>query len=163
MSLPTINKSVSTSCIGLYFWSLNDVLDKLIPGVKHKQFPSFNLFWVIKPSTFLGFCCASATAQGSWLYFFRYKKNIQGRDKSQYVHGLINTTILVALSYKTLYDVYRTNSIFYLLLYIPYFLWIQFANILNIQLVFGKTKWFIFICIGNATKQNWGLSSFFIG
>lgn len=79
-------------------------------------------------------------AQGSWLYFFRYKKNIQGRDKTQYVHGLISTSVLVALSYKTLYDVYLTNNIFYLLLYIPYFLWIQFANILNIQLVLGKTK-----------------------
>jgi len=81
-----------------------------------------------------------SSAQGSWLYFFRFKRNIQGRDKSQYIYGLINTTILVGLSYNTLYDIYQTKKNVYLLLYIPYFLWIQFANILNLQLVLGKTK-----------------------
>ena len=39
-----------------------------------------------------------------------------------------------------LYCLYQTKKNVYLLLYIPYFLWIQFANILNLQLVLGKTK-----------------------
>ena len=78
--------------------------------------------------------------QGAWLYSFRYKKSIKGREKNQYFYGLINTSILVSLSFKTLYDLCLTNNLKYVFLYIPYFLWIQFANILNIQLWLGKTK-----------------------
>lgn len=77
-----------------------------------------------------------ATLQGFWLYNFR------SSDTYPHVY-FISMLLLFAL---VLFAFYRLNTFVslinykYILLYIPYFLWINFANILNIQLFLGITK-----------------------
>lgn len=82
--------------------------------------------------------------QGSWLYAFRYKKDVGGRSKKQYTWSVI---LLLALLSFGIYRVFSlsmltsqyTNSS-YVWLYYPYFLWINFASLLGLQLYLGITK-----------------------
>tara|TARA_Y100000992_G_scaffold267478_1_gene206055 strand:+ start:353 stop:871 length:519 start_codon:yes stop_codon:yes gene_type:complete len=85
-----------------------------------------------------------AGLQGLWLYSFRYIKKIAGRFKSQYLSGV---TILFSLVGFGAYRVYnfvfnkeKVSTIKYLYLYLPYFVWINFASILGLQLYLGITK-----------------------
>ena len=89
---------------------------------------------------FIKYTIIESILQGTWLYNFRYKKSIKGREKKQYFYGLISTNMLVFLTYTNLNHLISTKNKIYILLYIPYFLWIQLANILNYQLYFGFTK-----------------------
>jgi len=79
--------------------------------------------------------------QGLWLYNFRYKPEIKGRNKDQYFYGLI--TIFALLGF----GLYRLNTFIlnpeaweYTKYYIPYLLWITFATLLNMQLYTGVIK-----------------------
>ncbi len=76
--------------------------------------------------------------QGLWLYNFNSNNSIN-RNKSNYRNSLFIMLLLVLFSY------YRLSFLFnkfpnYIYLYIPYFLWINFAHILNWQLYLGITK-----------------------
>lgn len=78
--------------------------------------------------------------QGLWLYMFRFKKNIIDR-KNGYLKGIIPMIGLFFMSWFRLKTILDTPDIFpYLLLYLPYLLWINFAHILNWQLILGFTK-----------------------
>ena len=81
--------------------------------------------------------------QGWWLFSFRYKDNINGRTKDQYFYSTILMFMLVV------FGLYRFGNLAmflskplskYAYMYIPYFAWINFANVLNLQLFLGYTK-----------------------
>ena len=82
--------------------------------------------------------------QGSWLYAFRYNKDVGGRSKRQYTLSLILLLSLLGfgiyriISLTMLNSKYTTSS--YVWLYYPYFLWISFATLLGLQLYMGITK-----------------------
>jgi tryptophan-rich sensory protein len=81
-----------------------------------------------------------AVLQGVWLYMFRFQKNINDR-KNGYIKGIFPMFGLVLMSWFRLKRILDTPSILpYLLLYLPYLLWINFAHILNWQLILGFTK-----------------------
>lgn len=79
--------------------------------------------------------------QSVWLYYFRYKKQIRGRSKEQYFSSLLAIIVLLFQSseiIRMLFSCEKIGNIKYL--YVPYFLWLNFASLLNIQLVAGYTK-----------------------
>lgn len=79
--------------------------------------------------------------QSVWLYYFRYKKQINGRSKEQYFSSLLAIIVLLFQSsevIKILFSCEKIGNIKYL--YVPYFLWLNFATLLNIQLVAGYTR-----------------------
>lgn len=81
--------------------------------------------------------------QGLWLYNFRYKKEINGRTRKQYYVSSLNIFFLVLFGMTRILKFFVYNDeqmLIYLLMYIPYFSWINFANILNLQLLFGIVK-----------------------
>ena len=81
--------------------------------------------------------------QGLWLYNFRYKKNIGGRSRNQYFVSSLNIFFLVLFGMTRILKFLvldNDNLLMYLFLYIPYFSWINFANILSMQLLFGYIK-----------------------
>jgi tryptophan-rich sensory protein len=81
-----------------------------------------------------------AVLQGVWLYMFRFKKNINDR-KNGYIRGIFPMIGLVIMSWFRLKTILATPSILpYLFLYLPYLFWINFAHILNLQLILGFTK-----------------------
>ena len=81
-----------------------------------------------------------AGLQGLWLYMFRFKKDINDR-KNSYIKGILPMIGLVLMSWFRLKRILDTQAILpYLLLYLPYLLWINFAHILNWQLILGFTK-----------------------
>jgi len=81
-----------------------------------------------------------ALLQGFWLYMFRFKKNVNDR-KYGYIKSIFPMVGLVLMSWFRLQSILNTPAIVpYLLLYIPYLLWINFAHILNWQLILGFTK-----------------------
>jgi len=81
-----------------------------------------------------------AALQGLWLYNFRYSDTFP----RQYFISMLILCILVLFSFYRMHMFFFTKNksslSYYALLYIPYFLWINLANILNIQLFFGITK-----------------------
>jgi len=80
-----------------------------------------------------------AALQGLWLYNFRYSNTFP----RQYFISMIILCALALFSFYRMHMFFTTNRstlFYYALLYVPYFLWINLANILNIQLFFGITK-----------------------
>lgn len=75
--------------------------------------------------------------QGLWLYNFNSNDII--RNKKQYKNSLFIMSLLVLFSYYRLYFIYKYFDE-YVYIYLPYFLWINFAHILNWQLYLGITK-----------------------
>lgn len=85
-----------------------------------------------------------ATLQGLWLNNFRSQQGI-GKTNDQYFISMITLFSILAFAiYRIHYfffDKPPSSKLFYIaLLYIPYFLWINLATILNIQLYLGITK-----------------------
>jgi tryptophan-rich sensory protein len=82
--------------------------------------------------------------QGIWLYVFRYQSKINGRYTSQYIGSLIVLTGLWGFALqriRTIHKMVSPNIFLELIMpYLPYVLWIGFANILGIQLTLGITK-----------------------
>jgi len=81
--------------------------------------------------------------QGLWLYNFRYKKEVNGRTKKQYLISSLNLFFLVLFGINRIFKFSMFNNsqlLTYLYMYIPYFSWINFANILNLQLLLGFIK-----------------------
>ena len=81
--------------------------------------------------------------QGLWLYNFRYKNNIKGRTKGQYWISSINMFMLVFFGINRIFKFLIINDSLiwkYVLMYVPYFSWINFANILSLQLFLGYIK-----------------------
>jgi len=75
--------------------------------------------------------------QGLWLYNFN--SNDLTRNKTQYKNSLFLMALLVLFSYYRLYFIYKYFGK-YVYVYLPYFLWINFAHILNWQLYLNITK-----------------------
>tara|TARA_Y100000816_G_C26075420_1_gene566034 strand:+ start:1217 stop:1702 length:486 start_codon:yes stop_codon:yes gene_type:complete len=75
--------------------------------------------------------------QGLWLYNFNSKDLT--RNKRQYKNSLFLMALLVLFSYYRLYFIYKYFGK-YVYVYLPYFLWINFAHILNWQLYLNITK-----------------------
>lgn len=85
-----------------------------------------------------------AILQGLWLNNFRSQQGI-GKTNDQYFISMITLFAILAFAiYRIHYfffDKPPSSKLFYIaLLYIPYFLWINLATILNIQLYLGITK-----------------------
>lgn len=78
--------------------------------------------------------------QGSWLYSFRFQKDVKKRIQS-YGKSLLFMISLVIFSLYRCYYFLKTPEILpYIGFYLPYVLWINFAHILNWQLTLGYTK-----------------------
>lgn len=81
-----------------------------------------------------------STLQGIWLYLFRFKDNIQGRISS-YNKSLVAMSGLVLMSFYRLFFIFNNVGLLkYMKYYLLYAIWINFANILNWQLVLGYKK-----------------------
>tara|TARA_Y100000816_G_scaffold289681_1_gene276647 strand:+ start:1614 stop:2132 length:519 start_codon:yes stop_codon:yes gene_type:complete len=81
-----------------------------------------------------------STLQGIWLYLFRFKDNIQGRISS-YNKSLVAMSGLVLMSFYRLFFIFKNVGLLkYMKYYLLYAIWINFANILNWQLVLGYKK-----------------------
>lgn len=82
--------------------------------------------------------------QGVWLYMFQYQPEIDGRYMSQYVGSSIVLLGLLWFSIqriRTIHNMVSPNLFLELIVpYLPYTLWIAFANILGLQLTLGITK-----------------------
>tara|TARA_B100001093_G_C26580892_1_gene907209 strand:- start:244 stop:765 length:522 start_codon:yes stop_codon:yes gene_type:complete len=82
--------------------------------------------------------------QGLWLYVFRYIDNIKGRSKNQYLKGLLILYSLIGFGLYRIFNFIFNSELVstkgYLWMYLPYFMWINFASILGLQLYLGLTK-----------------------
>ena len=117
--------------IYLSLFSMNFLL------LQDKYIPLFFKDIIIKDTLF------ESMFQGLWLFNFRYKKEINGRTKNQYLYSMLSMIFLSLFSYIRIikFTSFKTVSIFkYLYFYLPYLVWINFANILSIQLYIGYTK-----------------------
>ncbi len=79
--------------------------------------------------------------QGIWLYIFRFNEKVNGRTGNQYFFGMITLLALLGFGiYRITTLLLNTETKGYLYNYLPYFVWINFASILGLQLYMGLTK-----------------------
>ena len=78
--------------------------------------------------------------QGIWLYIFRFNEKVKGRTGKQYFLGMITLFGLLGFGLYRISTLINSEAKVYLYNYYPYFLWINFASILGLQLYMGLTK-----------------------
>ena len=82
--------------------------------------------------------------QGIWLYIFRFNERVKGRSIKQYFWGMGALFSLLGFGvyriYNFIFNNEKVSTTNYLINYLPYFLWINFATILGVQLYMGITK-----------------------
>ena len=85
-----------------------------------------------------------AALQGIWLNNFRSQQGISKTNEDYFISMITLLSILGFAIYRIYFFFFNkppSSKLFYIaLLYIPYFLWINLATILNIQLYLGITK-----------------------
>lgn len=78
--------------------------------------------------------------QGIWLYIFRFNEKVNGRTGKQYFLGMVTLLGLLGFGLYRISTLVNSEAKQYLYNYLPYFIWINFASILGLQLYMGITK-----------------------